>query len=184
MKRSIIAAVLAGVFLSGGANAAPAEEQGTLTITGEVTGTACRFDNGKNVSAIELGNVPASAFQGYEVGVDVPFGENEATTPMVLVCDPAKDVIIKVDGAAFDYNDVIENTLDHNSGGAIGVGFKLYHKNKLIEKDGNSTLAISDLKSLGDNKYELLLSARYAKTASSVSEGKVNGTVKLMVIQE
>ena len=98
---------------------------------------------------------------------------------MVLVCDPTKDVIIKVDGAAFDYNDVIENTVAQGSGGATGVGFKLYHKNKLIEKDGKSTLTISDLKSLGDNKF-----ARYAKTATNVSEGKVNGTVKLMVIQE
>lgn len=48
MKRSIIsAAVLSAVFMSAGVFAANNEE-GTLTINGEIKGSSCYFDSGKD----------------------------------------------------------------------------------------------------------------------------------------
>ena len=60
MKRSIIsAAVLSAVFMSAGVFAANNEE-GTLTINGEIKGSSCYFDSGKDSEILQLNAVDAS----------------------------------------------------------------------------------------------------------------------------
>lgn len=67
MKRSIISAVvLSAVFMSAGAFAAG--EEGSLIINGEITGSSCYFDGGKDSETLQLKTVDASLFSNKAVG--------------------------------------------------------------------------------------------------------------------
>lgn len=189
MKRSIIsAAVVTGLFMSGGVFAAGVEE-GTLTITGAVAGTACKFLDTANTATIKLDDIPATMLTPLTAGQDTGYGENEADKSLILECNSSDDVKIKVDGSAFDYNSVIEN----KGTGPKAVGFKLFHKNVLITKDGQDEFKLSDLESLGvssegNAQYGLRLSARYAKAigaaGTTVGTGEVKANIKLIVVQQ
>ncbi|WP_170973664.1 fimbrial protein [Citrobacter sp. wls708] len=189
MKRSIIAAaVVTGLFMSSGAFAAGVEE-GTLTITGMVSGTACKFLDTANTATITLDDIPATVLTPLAAGQDTGYGENEADKNLILECNSSDNVKIKVDGSAFDYNSVIENT----GTGPAEVGFKLFHKNVLITKDGQDEFKLSDLERLGlstegNTQYGLRLSARYAKALGAagapVGTGEVKANIKLIVVQD
>lgn len=188
MKHSIIsAAVLSAVFMSAGAFAAGVEE-GTLTITGMVSGTTCKFLDTANTATITLDDIPSTILTPLAAGQDTGYGENEADKNLILECSSSDNVKIKVDGSAFDYNSVIEN----KGKGPTEVGFKLFHKNVLITKDGQDEFKLSDLERLGstegNTQYGLRLSARYAKAIGAagapVGTGEVKANVKLIVVQE
>lgn len=181
MKRSIIsAAVLSAVFMSAGAFAA----EGTLTINGKISGTSCTFDHDQSQATIELAPVPVSEFLNTQVGAALDMAEKEAPKPLIIDCaGTGKNIRITFEGSKFDNNNILINT--SNDGPAKGAGFKIYHNNKLVTKDGSFVLSLSDLKRIGDSsKYELDLSARYARSSSDVTEGNVSGVTTVNIFQD
>lgn len=181
MKRSIIsAAVLSAVFMSAGAFAAG--EEGTLIINGEVTGSSCYFDGGKDSKTLQLKTVDASLFANKTVGEEVE-GNATKTTNMKIICPGSTQLkSINITNVTFGDNGIIIPT----DGADTNVGFKLKMDGKHIDNTGIVDIASLNktLTSSGEI-YDLNFDADYSRlNLDPVKNGQLSATVIFSVSAE
>ncbi|HEM7415969.1 TPA: fimbrial protein [Citrobacter youngae] len=182
MKRSIIsAAVLSAVFMSAGVFAANNEE-GTLTINGEIKRSSCYFDSGKDSEILQLNAVDASLFANKAVG-EVVEGNAQKATNMKIICPGnSKLTSINITNVVFGDGGIIKPS----TGVDTNVGFKLKMDEKHIDKTG--VIDISSLnKTLGGEGeiYTLNFDADYSRlNLNPVKNGQLSATVTFSVSAE
>lgn len=182
MKRSIIsAAVLSAVFMSAGVFAANNEE-GTLTINGEIKGSSCYFDSGKDSEILQLNAVDASLFANKAVGEEVEGNAQKATNMKIICPGNSKLTSINITNVVFGDGGIIKPS----TGADTNVGFKLKMDEKHIDKTG--VIDISSLnKTLGGEGeiYTLNFDADYSRlNLNPVKNGQLSATVTFSVSAE
>lgn len=182
MKRSIIsAAVLSAVFMSAGAFAADNEE-GTLIINGEITGSSCYFDGGQDSETLTLQTVDASLFANKAVGEEVE-GDAAKTANMKIICPGSAQLkSINITNVTFGDNGIIRPT----TGGDTNVGFKLKIDDKHIDSTGVIDIASLNKKLTSDGEiYDLNFDADYSRlNLQPVKNGQLSATVTFSVSAE
>ncbi|HFZ8994134.1 TPA: fimbrial protein YehD [Citrobacter freundii] len=178
MKRSIIAAaVLTGVFMSGGAFADTESDYGELIIKGKVVGTTCKFIN-DNTAEIGMNPVGADVLTETGVGNIYTGYINSTTTPLTVQCTGDNTPKITFSRSQFDDS---HQTITKNTNGSNGAGFAVYFGNSSVPVDPTQGV---ELNKAEDGKYTLNFSARYANLAGKVEPGPVESTLTLTVVTD
>lgn len=191
IKNSILPVILAGLMTSGAAFAAatdgaspvhtnPGADAGTqgaggeVKFTGEITDVSCEVSTASKSQSVDLGKWAKSYFESRTETTQTPFTISVKNCPSSV-----ETVAVLFDGD----KDSGDNTLLKTTGGATGVGIKLY------ESDRSSPVAIGSISKAVNvtagsegGSADLNFFANYKSDGETITVGQANATSNFVMV--
>lgn len=193
IKNSVLPVILAGLMTSGAAFAEPTDgaspihtnpgaEAGTqgaggeVKFTGEITDVSCEISAASKSQTVDLGKWAKSYFESRTETTQTPFTISVKNCP-----ESVANVAVLFDGD----KDSGDSTLLKTTGGATGVGIKLYESDRATPVAiGSISKAVNVTSGSGNNggSADLNFLADYKSDGAAIAVGPANATSNFVMV--
>lgn len=192
IRKRILPVVLAGLMFSGSALATPTDGPspinpnpgtsagtqgagGEVKFSGEITDVSCNVSPDSKSLSVDLGKWAKSYFESRSETTETPFTISVKDCPASV-----KTVAVMFDG---DKDTSDNSLLKVTSGGAAGVGIKLYEADRSTPVSiGSVSEAVKVTESTGGGSADLKFYADYKSDGAPITVGKANSVSNFVMV--